>query len=146
MIRPSGAGARGIPTSMIGCSEQRLAVLSEEGFAATTVAAVARRSGMHSSAIYRLWPSRIELIEEAVFPGFDEVSIRPTGDLRHDIGRFVGAYDRTLSSPSARVAIPGLLATYHEHGASPHPATCLSATVLSCHPPRGGTEECRSRH
>jgi AcrR family transcriptional regulator len=98
-----------------------LAILSEEGFAATTIVAVARRSGMNASAIYRRWPSRIELIEEAVFPGFDDVSIRPTGDLRRDVGRFIGAYERTLSSPAARAAMPGLLASYQQ-GASPHPA------------------------
>ena len=98
-----------------------LAVLSEEGFAATTIAAVARRSGTHSSAIYRRWPSRIALIEEAVFPGFDEMRISPTGDLRGDVRQFMEAYERTLSSPAARAAMPGLLASY-QGGASPHPA------------------------
>jgi AcrR family transcriptional regulator len=103
--------------------EATLAILSEEGFAATTIVAVARRSGANTSAIYRRWPSRIELIEEAVFPGFDEVSIRPTGDLRLDLRRFIRAYERTLSSPGARAAVPGLLASYHEEQtASPHPA------------------------
>lgn len=101
--------------------EATLAILAEEGFTATTIVAVARRSGMNASAIYRRWPSRIELIEEAVFPGFDAVSIRPTGDLRRDVRRFVGAYERTLTSPAARAAMPGLLASY-QHGASPHPA------------------------
>jgi AcrR family transcriptional regulator len=101
--------------------EATLAVLSEEGFAATSMAAVARRSGIHASAIYRRWPSRIELIEEAVFPGFDEMSIRPTGDLRRDVRRFIEVYERTLSSPAARAAMPGLLASY-QNGASPHPA------------------------
>ena len=101
--------------------EATLAVLAEEGFGATSMAAVARRSGVHASAIYRRWPSRIELIEEAVFPGLDEVSIRPTGDLRRDVGHFIEAYERTLSSPAARAAMPGLLASY-QNGASPHPA------------------------
>jgi AcrR family transcriptional regulator len=98
-----------------------VAILAEEGFAATTIAAVARRSGMNASAIYRRWPSRIELIEEAVFPGFDDMAIGPTGDLRRDVRRFVQAYERTLSSPAARAAMPGLLASY-QRGTSPHPA------------------------
>jgi len=101
--------------------EATLALLSEEGFAATTIVAVARRSGMNASAIYRRWPSRIELIEEAVFPGFDDVSVRPTGDLRRDVRRFLLAYERTLSSPAARAAMPGLLASY-QHRPTPHPA------------------------
>jgi len=103
--------------------EAARAILSEEGFAGTTISAVARRSGMNSSAIYRRWPSRIELIEEAVFPGLDEVSARPTGDLRRDIRRFVRAYEAMLSSSPARAAIPGLLASYHQQGGdSAHPA------------------------
>jgi AcrR family transcriptional regulator len=36
------------------------------------------RSGVHASAIYRRWPSRIELIEEAVFPGLSPLSVQPT--------------------------------------------------------------------
>jgi AcrR family transcriptional regulator len=102
--------------------EATLAILAEEGFAATTIVAVARRSGINSSAIYRRWPSRIELIEEAVFPGLDEVSISPAGDLRRDVRRFIRAYERTFSSPAARAAIPGLLASYHQQGDSLHPA------------------------
>lgn len=44
-------------------------LLVERGFEATTIQAVAERASVHASAIYRRWPSRIELIEEATFPG-----------------------------------------------------------------------------
>jgi AcrR family transcriptional regulator len=98
-----------------------VALLVQEGFAATTIQAISRRAGVHTSAIYRRWPSRIELIEEAVFPGFDEVSTRPSGDLQRDLRRFVRAYVRTLASPAARTTIPGLLATY-QGGVAPRPA------------------------
>ena len=71
-----------------GLSERALAaareLLTESGFEATTIQAVAARSGVHASAIYRRWPSRIELIEEAVFPGLSPLSVQPTGDLRTD--------------------------------------------------------------
>jgi len=98
--------------------EAAVGLLSEEGFAATTIQAVARRSGVHASAIYRRWPSRIELIEEASARGLGEVSVPATGDLRRDLGRFVRAFERTFTAPAARAAIPALLDTY-QHGTTP---------------------------
>ena len=74
-----------------GISERALAatreLLVQRGFDATTIQAVAEHSGVHASAIYRRWPSRIELIEEATFPGLNPLSVQPTGDLRHDLRR-----------------------------------------------------------
>jgi AcrR family transcriptional regulator len=56
-------------------------LLVEVGFDATTLQAIAERSGVHASAIYRRWPSRVEIIEQVVFPGFESVTVEPTGDL-----------------------------------------------------------------
>lgn len=90
-----------------------LELLVEEGFEGTTIQAVARRSGVHASALYRRWPSRIELIEGAIFPGFDPPDVAPTGDLRIDLLRFMRAYVAAFGSPAARAAAPGLLAHHH---------------------------------
>jgi AcrR family transcriptional regulator len=87
--------------------------LVSDGFAGTTIQAVARKAGVRSSAIYRRWPSRLALIEEAIFPGFDDVSVEPTGDLRRDFDRFIQAYRIALAKPAALVAMPALLSTYH---------------------------------
>jgi AcrR family transcriptional regulator len=84
-------------------------LLIEEGFAATTIQAIAERSGVHASAIYRRWPSRLELIEDAVFAGLPSNRVPPTGDLRHDLQRFLHAYVTTFGSPAVRAAMPGLL-------------------------------------
>ena len=78
-----------------------LELLVERGFEGTTVQAVAKRSGVHASALYRRWSSRIELIEEAIFPGFDPPAVEPTGDLRADLLRFLGAYLAAFGSPAA---------------------------------------------
>lgn len=91
-------------------------LLVESGFAATTVQAIAARSGVHVSAIYRRWPSRIDLIEEAVYPGLAEPDVAPTGDLPRDIRRFVRAYVAAHDTPVARAAVPGLLAAYGDVG------------------------------
>jgi AcrR family transcriptional regulator len=87
-------------------------LLVEHGYEATTVQAIAERSAVHASAIYRRWPSRVEIIEQAVFPGFASISVRATGDLRRDLRRFIRTYVTTLGSPVARAAGPGLLASY----------------------------------
>jgi AcrR family transcriptional regulator len=95
-------------------------LLVDRGFDATTIQAVAEHSGVHASAIYRRWPSRIELIEEATFPGLNPLSVKPTGDLRHDLHRFIRAYLAAFSAPAARAAAAGLLA-HHQAASRPRP-------------------------
>jgi AcrR family transcriptional regulator len=106
-----------------------LELLAEQGFAATTVQAVAARSGVHASAMYRRWPSRIELIEDAVFPGLDRPSVEATGDLRRDLRRFIRAYVGAFETPAARAAIPGLLAEYQSSGRSGAPEQWLRVSA-----------------
>jgi AcrR family transcriptional regulator len=90
-------------------------LLAESGFAETTIQAIARRAGVGPSAIYRRWPSRIELIEQAVFPAFDDLRVTPTGDIRVDLESYVTAIDRAYNAPAARAAIPGLLSAYQSN-------------------------------
>lgn len=85
-------------------------LLVERGLQATTIQAIAERSGLHAPAIYRRWSTRSEIIEQAVFSGFAQIVVRPTGDLRRDLRRFVRAYLAVFDSPAARAAMPGLLA------------------------------------
>jgi AcrR family transcriptional regulator len=95
-------------------SERALAatreLLTERGFDATTVSSVAERAGVHASALYRRWPSRIEMIAEATFPGLDAASVAPTGNLSRDLRRFIAAYTAAFTAPAARAAAAGLLA------------------------------------
>lgn len=89
-----------------------LELLAEEGFAATTMTAVARRAGVGTAALYRRWSSRTELVENAVFPGFPDFVLDPTGDLRADVQRYVDAYCDAFAAPAARAAMPGLISDY----------------------------------
>jgi len=91
-------------------------LLVERGFDATTIQSVAEHSGVHASAIYRRWPSRIELIEEATFPGLNPLSVQPTGDLRRDVRRFIRSYLTAFGAPAARAATAGLIAHYQTAG------------------------------
>jgi AcrR family transcriptional regulator len=97
-------------------------LLAERGFDATTMQAVAERAAVHASALYRRWPSRIELIVEATFPGLDPGSVRPAGDLRRDLRRFIRAYMAAFNAPAARAAAAGLLAHYQSSGRPRPPA------------------------
>ena len=106
-----------------------LELLVERGFEGTTVQAVARRSGVHASALYRRWPSRIELIEEAIFPGFEPPVVAPTGDLQVDLLRFLRAYMVAFGSPAARAAAPGLLAHHQASGVSGSPENYLRVST-----------------
>ncbi len=45
--------------------EATLALLAESGYGAVTIEAVAARSGVAKSTIYRHWPGRVELIRDA---------------------------------------------------------------------------------
>src|SRR5437660_12685985 len=96
-------------------------LLVEAGYEATTVQAIAERSGVHASAIYRRWPSRFKIIEQVVFPGFASFMVEPTGDLRRDVRRFIRVFLAAFSAPEARAAIPALLATYQSPGVSVAP-------------------------
>lgn len=88
-------------------------LLAEAGFNATTIQAVSRRAQVRPASIYRRWPSRVEMIEEAIFPGLDAVAVEPSGDLRADLQAFVAAYKATFSSPVALAALPALVSEYH---------------------------------
>jgi AcrR family transcriptional regulator len=93
-------------------------LLVREGFDATTIHAISEHSGVPPSAIYRRWSSRIEIIEQAVFPGGAPISVTATGDLRRDLRQFVRAYLAVFAAPAAGAAMPALLASYQATGRS----------------------------
>jgi AcrR family transcriptional regulator len=101
--------------------EETRQLLGERGFAATTVQEIATRSGVHPPAIYRRWPSRIALIEDAALSGLPLIDVPPTGELRSDLLRFLRAYEANLATAAARAALPGLIAAYQHH--EPEPTT-----------------------
>ncbi len=90
-------------------------ILGGEGFNAATVQEIARRSGTSAPAIYRRWPNRLALIEDAAFSTLTEIAVEATGDLRADLRRLIEGFHHSLDTPAARAAIPGLIAAYqHE--------------------------------
>ncbi|GAB2549124.1 TetR/AcrR family transcriptional regulator [Nocardia heshunensis] len=85
-------------------------LLAEVGYQQTTMSAIARRAGVNPPAIYRRWPNRDALLEEAVHgPGAHPLP-EPTGDLRADLHTWARIFLSRAASPAARAGVPGLLA------------------------------------
>jgi AcrR family transcriptional regulator len=77
-------------------------ILGEEGFNAATVQEIARRSGTSAPAIYRRWPTRLALIEDAAFSSLTEITVEATGDLRADLSPGLIAAYQQQSPPSTQ--------------------------------------------
>ena len=60
-------------------------LLIEHGFAAPTVEAVARAAGTGKAAVYRRWPSKIDLVVAAVQALQSPPAVPDTGTLRGDL-------------------------------------------------------------
>lgn len=84
-------------------------LLTEVGYADLTVAAIADRAGTSRPAVYRRWPSKAHLVHEAVFLDADTSVIAATGSLDTDLRDIVGRAVTLLTSPLARLAVPGLI-------------------------------------
>ena len=83
------------------------ALLVEVGYADLTLAAVASRAGTSRPAVYRRWPTKAHLVHEAAFRGEDTEAPTASGDLA--TAELVRRTARMLTSPLARLAVPGLV-------------------------------------
>ncbi len=87
-------------------------VVVEMGYEDTTLGVIAQRAGVSIPTIYRRWPSKHELIEEAVLH-LDTFELpQPIGDLRADLGTWVRLFLDVAMEPAARAAVPGLMSAY----------------------------------
>lgn len=88
-------------------------LLVEVGFSATTMVAIARRAGVGPPTIYRRWPRREALIEDAVFGELRPAAMPETrDDLRTELHAWTVLFAEQFADPVTRAAIPGLLAAY----------------------------------
>ncbi|MDH6676440.1 AcrR family transcriptional regulator [Rhodococcus sp. LBL1] len=84
-------------------------LLGEVGYQQTTLMAIARRAEVSTPAIYRRWPSREALIEDAIHGPAADGLPEATDDLRADLRSWASVFVARASSPAARAGIPGLL-------------------------------------
>ncbi|HEY0816199.1 MAG TPA: TetR/AcrR family transcriptional regulator [Pseudonocardia sp.] len=88
-----------------------VAELAESGYARLAVDRVARRAGVGKSAIYRRWPSKLEMTVD----GLARLSIMTgpvpdTGSLRGDVRAIMQAALDWLTDPRVRAVLPDLIA------------------------------------
>ncbi|MEU6807777.1 TetR-like C-terminal domain-containing protein [Streptomyces sp. NPDC046831] len=81
-------------------------LLSAEGLAGATVAAAARRAGVHETSVYRRWKTRENLILDALTTRLDTaLPIPDTGEVREDLVRFFGSLARLLGTAEGRALL-----------------------------------------
>ena len=93
-------------------------LLAENGYAALTTAAVARRAGVSTATLYRRWPTKRDLVlastrrmietgaaDEAVDSGFAAVEGFDAGSLRGDLQAFIAHKNRALSGATGQAVL-----------------------------------------
>ena len=102
--RPGGRSARVVQAAL----DATLEAIARVGYAALRVDDVARASGVHKTTIYRRWPTKAELVQDAVDAVGDEPPPLETGDLRADLVRALLVTRDRLAIP-ARAAVMRML-------------------------------------
>ena len=95
-----------------------LSCYGDSGFAGLTIDAVAEKAGVSKATIYRRYPTKADLVFEAVaeFSGRDE-SPPDTGSLRGDLVELTRRMARVLGNPEMQCVVRNMsadLARYHD--------------------------------
>lgn len=102
MRRPGGRSLR-VRRAVLDATMQ---VLVEDGVDAATIPAIAERAGVHHTSIYRGWPNRGALIQEAIVGAVDTATPVPdTGGIRTDLIQALIEVRRLLQSPLGAVLL-----------------------------------------
>jgi len=84
-------------------------LLAESGYAGTTVEAVSARSGVAKSTIYRHWPSRLELINDAFHELKPAVPVPTEGTGRDRLIAFLEHVARSVGTSTWSACLPALI-------------------------------------
>lgn len=94
--RIAASGRRLDPRISQDILEATLDLLAAEGYARLSMEAVAHRAGVHKPAVYRRWPTKIDLVAAAISNIASDVDEPARGNMRDDLV--------TLVSDAARAA------------------------------------------
>jgi AcrR family transcriptional regulator len=104
-------------------------ILEQEGYRALTVEAVARRSGVSKTTIYRWWPDRAAVAMDAILTAFEGGIVQPdTGSVMGDLGMQLASVVDVLTSTPRGQALAGLIA---EAQTSPDVSDALRARFVA---------------
>ena len=86
-----------------------LDLLGEVGFGKLTIEGVAARAGVGKSTIYRHWPGRLELIEDAVRLLKPEVALPASGPVRDRVVALLQQVATTLADSTWSRCLPAII-------------------------------------
>lgn len=84
-------------------------MLYEQGFAGATIDAIAKRSGVAKTTIYRHWPSRADLLLDACAKLGRRVEPPDTGDLREDLTILLTHLAKELKTANWPSILPSII-------------------------------------
>lgn len=111
--RPRGRPRRAAARPAI--IEAALELLAERGFQATTMDAIAARSGVGKNTIYRRWRSKEELIADALRELTAEAELKRDGDVYGLLVEQARDFRRVFADPLVGRLLPGLLGELHRN-------------------------------
>jgi AcrR family transcriptional regulator len=92
--------------------------LVELGYAKLSMEGVARRAGVGKSALYRRWPSKVDMVTDVLVHLSVPTGAPPdTGTLRGDIRALLQAITDWQADPRMRAVLPSLIAEYDRNPA-----------------------------
>jgi AcrR family transcriptional regulator len=89
--------------------EATLDLLAEQGYGAVTIEAVAARSGVAKSTIYRHWPGKVELILDAFHELKAPVAPPAEGDVREAVISVLENLARVVVESTWSMCLPSLI-------------------------------------
>jgi AcrR family transcriptional regulator len=101
--RPRRAAAR---TAIV---DATLALLAERGFQGTTIAAIAARAGVGRNTIYRRWPTKEELLADALRELTAELDVRQGEDLYSHLLGWIRDFTALFADPLFSRILPAVL-------------------------------------
>ncbi len=90
--------------------EAAAALVGEVGFGRTSIEAIAERSGVARSTIYRHWSDRVELLTDAINCKIAQIHAPTSGNLRQDLSTVLGELADRLGSPAMGPMMISLIA------------------------------------
>ncbi|RVW07297.1 TetR/AcrR family transcriptional regulator [Prescottella agglutinans] len=84
-------------------------LLIENGYAGTSIDAIATRAGVGRPAIYRRWPSKAHIVHDAVYPVMESEDVSDDVEIGEEIARLTYGAVALFGDAAAREAVPGLM-------------------------------------
>lgn len=89
--------------------EATLSILADDGMGGLSIESIAATSGVSKSSIYRRWPSKDEILVDAIGTVAESVSVVDTGALRDDLISALNALRSLVSDTRAGEVFPWLV-------------------------------------